>query len=158
MVQCEILKVIKVIKWSLHFGLFIAFIVLTSIALLDLISNKTTFHISNQYENQVLPSLTLCTKGDFAELKRILLANNSATFWSDWATFNISIKFEDGELVTFDPNLGGHYASLEHYIKSDPDMDGNYLLCITLNIDNIKERINWSDVSLFPLLDNCTSK
>ena len=86
------------------------------------------------------------------------IANSSVNFWSDWASFNVSIMFEDGKLVNFNPKFGGQFGTLEHYLKSDPDLEGNYLPCITLNVHNIKKKINWSDVSSIALLYNCTSK
>ena len=149
MVQCETLKVIKVIKWSIHFGLFVAFIILTCLAFADLLSNKTTFHISNEYKNQVLPSLTLCPTGQgFLDLKSTIYHNNSAYFWDKWATLKFSVLFEDGTRINWNSTSGSQYATIEHYCKPNPDRKESYIPCITLNIHNIDKKIYESDVIL----------
>ena len=67
--------IFSIIKLILHFGLLIAFLALSVLALLDFLTYETTYRVSREERNISLPSFTLCSfnsaakKGIFDKVK-----------------------------------------------------------------------------------------
>ena len=140
MVHQKALKLIKATKVSIHFGLFVGFVLLSSYALKNLLSGKTTFHISHQYKNLSFPSMTVClySETDSKVLDKDLLSNTSADYWS-WAHFNLSIRHGNGTLTYQQPIEKFDYYYVENYCKVNSDSIGSCFPCVSLNtISNIK--------------------
>ena len=72
---CNILKIISLTKKALHVGLFIGFVLLSSFALKDLLSNDKTIQvnkISQKYiSNFDFPSFTVCSDGKYLNQKQL---------------------------------------------------------------------------------------
>ena len=58
----KILRVTIVAKKGIHLGLFIAFLVLSSLAVKDLLSYETTFKTTQETRDIVVPSFTACIR------------------------------------------------------------------------------------------------
>ena len=119
MVECNCVKVVKSFKFIIHFGLFIAFVILTALALRDLLSEKTTFHVSQEYkESLVLPSFTACLYPQKFDgmLDESTLASKGPKILSDmnWGQFSLKVKYLDGSENSLDI---GKYYNTEKYCK-----------------------------------------
>ena len=70
---CNILKIISLTKKALHVGLFIGFVLLSSLALKDLVSYDKTIQVNriNQEYISNFPSFTVCTSGKFLDPKQL---------------------------------------------------------------------------------------
>ena len=137
-VQQKALRVIKVAKISIHFGLFVGFVLLSCYALKNLLSGKTTFQISHEYKNISLPSMTVCVYSESNKkvLDKVLLANISADYWS-WVYFNLTIRYENDSFVE-KPVEDFNFYHTEKYCKVGIDSNGSCLPCISLNtISNV---------------------
>ena len=78
--HCKFLNVILVIKKIVELTLGIGFLVLSSLALKDLLSNETTQSISRKHRNASLPSFTVCPFAtDTKFLNSTSLANGAMT-------------------------------------------------------------------------------
>ena len=64
----KLLIFVKVTKKSLQLGLLIGFLVLSSFALRDLLSNETAIRTSHEDKNITTPSFTLCLYADESEI------------------------------------------------------------------------------------------
>ena len=144
-VREKALKVIKATKISIHFGLFVGFVVLSSYALENLLSGKTTFHISHEFKNLSLPSLTVCVISELNKkvLDKDLLAKKDFDYWN-WAHFNLSIRHENGTLTSSKTIDKFNYYFVEHYCKIYVDLPESCFPCISLNtisnsqVENLK--------------------
>ena len=57
---CSVFNIISAIKKLIHLGLFVEFIVMSSFAIRDLLSNETVFRKSTEQHQLSFPSVTFC--------------------------------------------------------------------------------------------------
>ena len=153
MEHCDGLKVIKVLKLTIHVVLFFAFIILTSLAFRDLISNQTTVHVSQQYKKLILPSFTTCLYADkTGKFNESTLASNASNIIYDmkWATLpSLYMKFPNG---TFMYNETEQFYKKQGYCKpaiAQLGQSGCCIPCITWNGNLMLDEIDQVYVSLF---------
>ena len=122
MVECNSLKVIKLIKISIHLSLFLAFIILSALALRDLLSDKTTFNSWQEYRDITpLPSFTICLSNSNTSVfdKYSLAWNNSKNFGSKWVSIDLKLKLTNGTFwASYDNDINiEQYYLTEKYCK-----------------------------------------
>ena len=61
--NCSVVNIFNLIKKLVHFCLILAFLILTTIGLKNLLSGQTTFLVSRIPKNVTLPSFTVCPHG-----------------------------------------------------------------------------------------------
>ena len=121
MVECVCVKVLNAFKIVIQLGLFVAFVVLSSLAFRDLLSDKTTFNTWHEYNKApVLPSFTICfiMDGAWSMFDEYSLASNrSDIFQNQWASFNVKLLYQNGT-VSMNSTIEDYYFT-EKYCKPD---------------------------------------
>ena len=116
--NCSLANIFNLIKKLIHFCLFLAFLILTILGLINLLSEETTFLVSTRIPNNVtLPSFTICPHAinetflDKKLLAMIVLSKEKLPFPIDVSALMQSQK--DGGYTTF--NLLSNEILKEHF-------------------------------------------
>ena len=105
--NCSLANIFNLIKKLIHFCLFLAFLILTILGLINLLSEETTFLVSTRIPSNVtLPSFTICPHAsnetflDKKALAKNLLSKRKLPFPIDVSAFMQSRM--DGQYNNFD--------------------------------------------------------
>ena len=150
MVECNGVKVIKAVKFIVHLGLFIAFIILTSLALKDLLSEKTTFFVTQEYRDLVLPSFTTClySGSRYGMYNESTLASNSSKLLQDmkWANLkSIRLKHSNGTQHLVEKDSIKKYYSIQSFCKPSYINESFCEPCLSFNTLKIRDKIQTAD-------------
>ena len=105
--NCSLANIFNLIKKLIHFCLFLAFLILTILGLMNILSGETTFLVSTRIPSNVtLPSFTICPHASNETfLDKKLLAKNLLSKRILPFPINVSAWMQsrmDGQYTTFD--------------------------------------------------------
>ena len=155
----EIPKLLLITKTIIHLGLFVAFVSLSILALLDFLSYETTYRISREDRNMSLPSFTLCAYSRKGIFDKNQLANGAM---GNGESLPMPITFILSEQIGQDPLRRmdlTNSSTLEDYFnvtykktwsfacKTDFNSKDACWPCITFNAPTLKAKRSFTEVS-----------
>ena len=151
MLEYNCLKVIRTFRLFFHFCLFVAFLILSALALRDLLSQRTTFYVSQDYRDLVLPSFTTClySGSKYGTFDQHSLASKSSNLLLErkWATLkSLDLKFSNGSSNTIKNDATKKYYNIQSYCKPRIDNESTCEPCLSFHTNEMKDKIQSAQV------------